>query len=187
VTPARHPRHPALTSVIVPVCHRACCQLVDRDENGEVTFAEFVQIADRMETSLEILAAAFRQEMERLAEVKGDYADFSNYADIEMKTVAEIFDLDSDGYVTAFELGKLVRVPFELGEVGARDVFYFTRGQAQLALMMADRDGDGRLSMTEMIPLVEGSYLDDKMTPMETVLSRLELLVSTAPMFPSMC
>jgi hypothetical protein len=41
----------------------------------------------------------------------------------------------------------------------------FTRGHAQLAVMMADRDGDGKLSMTEMQTLIDGSYQDDTMTP----------------------
>jgi hypothetical protein len=38
------------------------------------------------------------------------------------------------------------------------DDFSFTHGHAQLAVLMADRDGDGRLSYCEVRTILDGTY-----------------------------
>jgi hypothetical protein len=90
--------------------------------------------------------------------------------------VEDCIDFDGDGFVSSDELFTSVHVPFDApfyfmhGAV-RDDLFFpaddvsFTRGHAQLAVMMADRDGDGKLSMAEMRSILDGSYTDDMMMP----------------------
>jgi Ca2+-binding EF-hand superfamily protein len=73
---------------------------------------------------------------------------------------ADYFDIDGDGYISEDDLHFFVLM--RLCPHSA-DEFCFTRGHAQLAVMMADRDGDGKLNMAEMQTLVDGSYKDDTM------------------------
>jgi hypothetical protein len=139
---AQHPRHPHTHSHRhLPVCHRACCQLL-----REITLDEFMQI-NRLDDRL---ATAF------------------------FETQAEYVDFDGDGYISVDDLRFFVgmmldytRLEQKFSLIGSsfRLVDYsFTRGHAHLAVMIADRDGDGRLNMAEMQTLIDGSYMDGAMT-----------------------
>jgi Ca2+-binding EF-hand superfamily protein len=83
---------------------------------------------------------------------------------------ADYVDIDGDGYVSEEDLFLFVIMMLTFPE-GAESLFMhtsatlFTHGHAQLAVMMADHDGDGKLSMSEMHAITYGSYMDDTMTP----------------------
>jgi Ca2+-binding EF-hand superfamily protein len=72
-------------------------------------------------------------------------------------------DIDGDGYISTDDLRffMLMMLDYPFGE----NDFSFTRGHAQLAVMMLDRGGDGKLSKAEIQTLIDGSYTDDTMTP----------------------
>jgi Ca2+-binding EF-hand superfamily protein len=76
---------------------------------------------------------------------------------------AHYFDFDDDGYISSDELSFFVLLMLD----PYRSDVSFTRGHAKLAVMMADRDGDGKLSMAEMQSLIDGSYKDDAMMTTE--------------------
>jgi hypothetical protein len=105
-----------------------------------------------------------------------DLADFVEFAFDEVGPNYIYGNLDGHDYVSPDELFySILEVLYGFsygaeGDSGADlDSFgpvpIFTRGQGQLAVMMADRDGNGKLSMAEMETLVDGSYKDDTMTP----------------------
>jgi Ca2+-binding EF-hand superfamily protein len=100
---------------------------------------EFVQI-DRLDD----LAWAFFA-------MDGDFVD------------ADYVDADGDGYISADDLCFFM--PMMLDYTYHADDFFFSHNHAQLTVMMADRDGDGKLSMAEMQTIIDGSYMDDRMTP----------------------
>jgi Ca2+-binding EF-hand superfamily protein len=66
---------------------------------------------------------------------------------------ADNVDVDGDGYISTDDFFRILP-----------DDFFLTRAHAQLTVMMADRDGDGKLSMAEMQTLIDSSYMDDAMT-----------------------
>jgi Ca2+-binding EF-hand superfamily protein len=76
---------------------------------------------------------------------------------------ADFVDIDGDGYISTDDLRffMLMMLDYPFGE----NEFSFTRGLAQLAVMMLDRDGDGKLSKAEIQTLIEDSYTDDTMMP----------------------
>jgi hypothetical protein len=130
--PASSPH--ALTSVLVPYVRRACCQLLLR----ETTLDKFVQI-DSLDD------------------------DLANFVDFTFEELGHDYingNLDGDDYVSPDELFHymldVVRgFSFGADHVSFSPVPILTRGEALLAVMMADRDGNGKLSMAEMQTIVD--------------------------------
>jgi Ca2+-binding EF-hand superfamily protein len=73
---------------------------------------------------------------------------------------ADYVDIDGDGNISEDDLRFFVILKL----YPYRSDLSFTHFHAKLAVMMADRDGDGKLSMAEMQTLIDGSYKDDAMT-----------------------
>jgi hypothetical protein len=113
-------------------------QRLDCDANGEVTIGEFLLIDSLASTTALAVATAF-----------GHGYGGVNYG-----------CMDGAGAADGISPDELLCFVHDYADYSS-----FTYGHAELAVTMADRDGNGRLSLAEMGTILDGTYKVAKMLP----------------------
>ncbi|XP_037927408.1 neo-calmodulin-like [Teleopsis dalmanni] len=134
--------------------------LIDKDQDGHITREEFcVVLRYIVPNSTEEEVQDIVNKVQTDASGKMDFQSFFNFieskikqfeTDDDLSEVFHILDKDSNGYITANELGMVVN---NLGQK-------LTEEQLTEMINEVDTDGDGQISYEEFINIMRGT--DDK-------------------------
>jgi len=138
---------------------------LDKDKSGSVSMDEFLKIPQLAANPLLArIVSIFDKDGNDGVEFNEFIAALATFhsgtAQDKLKFVFKIYDIDNDGFISNGELFKVLKmmVGENLNETQLQQLVDKT-------IIKADRDGDGKVSFTEFLQVVEGKHdVHDKLT-----------------------